>query len=244
MSEKRHNLGHAMGNAARRQSRPVDQDHRNPEASGGIQFRPRTGAAGILGDYEVHTAGFQKFPVALLRERAARDHRLGVRQRQPALRRIDQPQNVVMPGLRGEGRQVLATDGKEDASGFLGQSRDSSGEVGDMSPVIAFACLPRRALIGAKRRIRVCTGGNCIPAHLGREGMGRIHHMGYAFGAQICGKAIGTTETADAGRQGLFHGGVGAPGIGKDGINALGREVAGKLACLTGAAEKKDACHG
>ena len=244
MSEKGHNLGHAPRDASGRQAWPVDQDHRHPEATRGVEFRPCAGATGVFGNDEIDTSGFQKLPVALLAERATRDDRLGIRQRQLALRRVDEPEDVTVPGLRGESAKVLATDGKEDAGGFLWQSRDGSGEVGDVGPVVVVACLPRRALIGAKRRSRVFASRNRVPTHLCCEGMGRIHYMGYVFGPKKGGKALRAAETADARRQGLFDGCVGAPGIGKDRIHPVGGKVAGELARLAGAAEKKDACHG
>lgn len=244
MSEKRHDLFDAARGEARRQHRTVDQDDRQAQRARRVELRPRACAAGVLGDDEVDAVAGQKFPVGSLGEGAARDDGRGIGQGQGDIGRIDEPEQIMVLRLDGEGAQALPADGKEDPRRCDRKGLDGRVHVGHMAPGVAEAGDPRRALEGGKRDAGRPAGGNRVPAHLRCERMGRVDHMGDPFGAQIAHQPLHAAEAADPGRQRLRPRRIGAPGIGKDRVGPRGGKGAGKPAGLGRAAEKKDARHG
>lgn len=244
MSEEGHHLIEAVRDPAGRQRRPVDQDHRKPQRPRRVELGPRSRAAGILGHDDLDVMGAKKRRISGLGERAAGDDDRSLGNGQGMLWRIDQPQKVVMLRLCREGRQILPADRQEDPRRCIRQFRRGGGHVAHMSPVVAGAGGPGRALEGAKRHACGATCGDGIPAHLHRKGMGRIDHMGDILVPQVALKALSPAEAADSCRQGLRHWRLGAAGIGKHGVDSRGGERVGELARLGRAAEKKDAGHG
>jgi len=244
MREERQNLVHATGEPARRDGRPVDQDDRQAKRAGGVELGPRSGSARILRYDHVDPVGGQELPVARRREGTACHDDGGIGQGQISFGRVDQPEQVMMLRLDGKGAEVLSADRKKDPRARIGQGFGGRVRVGHMAPVVAVARDPWRTLVSAKRHADRIAGGDGIPAHLRRERMSGVDHMGDPFAAQIAHQPLDAAEAADPRRQGLRDRRTGAPGVGKDGIGPDGSKRTGKLACLGRAAKKKDARHG
>ena len=235
---------HVMDNQSCWHGGTVDHDDRQAEHPRGIQFGPRAAAAGVLGDNQLDATGFQQFQIIGLGKGAARDDMLGPRQGHRADRRIDKPQQILMPGLGGEGRQILPSNCQKDAGRLLGKRRNGGGYVGDMGPGIGLVWRPGRAFKGAKRNVGQLGGGDGITAHSRGKGMGCVDQMRDVFEAKIIGKPGNAAKAADPRRQGLLHRIVGASGIGKNRVEPLGCQLAGQGRGFGRAAQKKDSCHG
>lgn len=244
MTKECKNLVHVMRDTARWQDRSVDQDHGQAKCAGRVELRARAGSAGILRDDEIDPVLDQERPVLVLAERSTRDHRLGIPKGKGQVRRIDQPQKIVVLRLDGERAEILPPDGKEDTRGRLRKRIGGRSEGWNMRPLVPQAGAPGCALEGAKRDVRDLAGDQGVAADFGREGMCRIDDMGNALRAQVAGKAVGATKSSDPGWQGLPDRRRGAPGIGKARIHTTIGKAGRKLACLAGSAQKKDTRHG
>lgn len=244
MREPAHHLGYRGGHASVGQGGPVDHHDGQAKPARGDQLRLGPCPARVLGDDPADAMVGQKGQIADLIERAARDHRLCIRQGQRAVGRIDEAQKVVVLRLRGEGGKRLLADGKEDARRRVGQGRDGGVDAGHTAPVVPWPRPPRRAFEGDQRHAGFGGGVDGIPAHPRGEGMGGVNQMGDAFGAKVIRQPRDTAEPADPRRQGLRDGRAGAPGIGKDRVRARPGQRAGKGGGFAGASEKKDARHG
>ena len=243
-AEPRHHLADGPGGPAVGQRRPVDHHDGQAKPARGDQLRLGPCPARVLGDDPADAMVGQKGQIGGLIKRAARDHRLCIRQRQRAVGRIDEAQKVMVLRLRGEGGKRLLADGKENPRGGIGQGRDGGVDAGHAAPVVPRPRSPWRAFEGDQRHAGFggCVDG--IPAHPRREGMGGVDQMGDALGAQIVHQPGDTAEPADPRRQGLRDGRAGAPGIGKDRVRVRPGQRAGKGGGFAGAPEKKDARHG
>ncbi len=244
MSEECHNLFDASRDPAGWQSGPVDQDHRQAKRARRIELGPRSRAPGVFGHDELDAMGRKKRCVPGLGERAAGDDDFGVRQGQNTLGRIDEAKQIAVLRPGGEGLQVLSADGKENPCRRVGQRGDRRRDIGHGTPVVAAAGLPRRTLEAAERHARRVASLDCIPAHPGGKGMGRIDHVSDAFVPQVAHKPRDAAEAADPRRHRLCDRCLRAPGIGKHSVDPGRGERPGKLARLGRAAEKKDARHG
>ena len=239
-----HDLGRAAGDGAWGNGGAVDQDHRKGKRAGGGQLGFGPGASGVLGDDHVDAVVGQKCKVAFGGEGASCDDRFGLRQGQHFTRRVNEAQEIVVLRGLGEGRKVLATDGKEDAAWGRADCGDGGFKVGDMGPVVALVRRPRRAFEGDEGRVGFGAGGDGIRAHLRGERVGRVDHMGDGFGFEIGFQALDPAKTSDADRKGLGDRGFGATGVGIDGIQPRLSQGAGHLRSFGRSAQKKDARHG
>ena len=244
MREPAHHLGYRGGHASVGQGGPVDHHHGQAKLARGDQLRLGPCPARILGDNPADAMVGQKRQIAGLIEWAARDHRPCIRQRQRAIRRIDEAQKVMVLRLSGEGGKRLLADGKEDARGGVRQCCDGGVDAGHAAPVVPRPRSPWRAFEGDQRHAGFggCVDG--IPAHPRREGMGGVDQMGNTLGTKIVHQSRDAAKAADPRRQGLRDGRAGAPGIGKDRVRARFGQRAGKGGGFAGAPEKKDARHG
>lgn len=244
MSEERHHLFDCLRDGAAWQARPVDQDDRKPKRARGVELCPRAGAARVLGDHHVDAMSAQERNVALDVERAAGDDGGGVRQRQVALGRIDEPQEVVVFRAPRERREVLPADGQENAGGPRRQRARRSRKIGNMGPAVAVPRRPGRALISAERDPGLRASLDRVSAHSRGERMGGIDDMGYPFGPEKADKAGYAAKAADPCRQRLGHRRAGPAGVGKDRVDPRCGKMPGQQARFGGAAQKKDARHG
>lgn len=238
-----HRCLHRRDHLPLRQPRPVDHQDRQAEGSGSGDLGNRALATGVLGDDQPGLVLAQKRGIAGHIERPARHDHLGLRQGQRTGRRIDKAQKVVMLRLGGEGVQMLPPDGKEHAARRAGKGRNGGGNVGYMVPMVTFARHPRGAFQREKRCFGRGAGGNGIAAHLGRERVGGVDHMGDFFGLEIGAKALHAAKAADPHRDRLVQGCVRPACVGIDAGQARLGDGARQKARLGGAAEKKDACH-
>ncbi len=244
MGEPVHDRFGAGKQGSRRKNGPVDQYDRNPEDSSRFQLCLGPGATGVLGDHMGDAMLPQKGKIAFCSEGATRDDGTGIRQRQDILRRIDQPQKIVMMGLRGEGLKVLFADRQKDTRRTHGQGIDGGINVRDMVPVITWARAPARPFEAAKRRAGLQGGGNGVAAHPRRKGMGGIDDVGDPLAAEIFDQPFDPAKAADARRQRLRNRAFRSAGIGEYRVNPCAGQRPRQLRGFGGAAQKKDASHG
>lgn len=242
--QPRHDIGHAARRLAGRQVRAVDQDHGKAKRAGGGQFRIRAAAACVLGDDMGDGVLAHQGFVGLHREGAFGEDHGRIGQGKRGFGRIDEAQKVVVLRFGGEGVEGLLADGEEDAGRGVGQGRDSGFGRGDMGPAVALCRRPSGAFEGEERGSGFGAGGEGITAHLRGKGVGGVDHMGDGIAADVSGEAFGTAKAADAGGQGLGHGGIGAACVGENRVDALAGEFGGEAGGFRRAAEKKDARHG
>ena len=221
----------------------VDQDHGQAQGTRRIQFSPRAHTARVLDDDVGYAVRLHQVKIALQRKGTARDQRGGVGQGQSG-GLVNKPQKVMMLRLYGEIFQRLATDGQENPCRIIGQGRNSARHIGHALPRVALRRLPRRAFKGQQRGLGDGCGLNRVPAHLGREGVGRVNQMGDGFLAQIAHQARHPAKAANALGQGLAQGGFGASGIRENRVNALIGHNFRQFGSLGRAAKQKDAGHG
>lgn len=243
MTQPAHHALHVVKHPPRRQRGPGDQDHRQAQGTGGIQFRACAAAACVLGDDMADAMTLHQGKIAVQGKRAARDDGLGIGQRQ-GIRRIDKPQQVMMLRFCGKEAKLLFANGKKDPRGGVGQGDDGGLHIGHLVPVVVRPRDPWRALKARQRQAKGGTGRKGVAAHPGGEGVGCIHDMGDPIVHKIGLQPLDPAKSTNTGRQWLRHRGFGAPGIGKDAVHLGLCEATGKRACLGGAAQKKDAVHG
>lgn len=228
--------------ATRRQGWSVDHNNRHAQRAGGVEFGRSPRAACVFGDDMGDFVAAQQGGIACDIKGAARDNDGGIRQGL-ACGRIDQPQQVMVLRLGGEGIKGLLSNRQEYPRRRVGQGGNRACDIRHMDPVIAAGDLPRRALQGQQLHTAGKAGINRVPAHLRGKGVGCIDNMGDTVGAQVIAQTRHAAKTADAGGQGLGHGVCGATRIGKHGVYALCCKGGGKLTCLSGSAQEEGA-HG
>ncbi len=244
MSEPVENLRHAAAHPPGGNPGPVDEDHRQPEGTRGVELGPRGLAARILGNNEVDTVLAHQREIVRQGERAARYQYLGVGQGQRGGRFVDKPQQIEVLRLVGKGGEILAADGEEYARGGLGQGGNRRSNIGDQGPRVAGGGDPRRAFQGAQRNARFAARSHGVGAHLRGKRMGCVDHVGDAGFAQIIDQARNAAEAADPCRQRLRARHPGPSSVGERRVGTGVGKRAGELGRLGGAAEKKDAGHG
>jgi len=242
MTQPRQHLWHRCHDLPRRQGWSVDHNDRKAQGTGGQYFGRSAGAACVFGDDVGDAVGLQQGRIMRHIKGAARDDCGGVRQGQRG-RWIYQPQQVMVLGFGGKGREGLLADGEEHPPGRIGQGDDGGRNIGNMGPVITCLSLPRRAFQGEELHAAGKAGRNGISAHLCCKGVGGVDDMGDVVGLHIFTQARHAAKAADAGRQGLGHRVGRAPGIGKHGVDADGREGGGEVAGF-GRAAQEEGAHG
>lgn len=236
------NVTDTGGTAARGQGGAVYQNNGQVQRAGGRELGRSPRTAGIFGHDMSDRMIAQQRRIARHIKGTTRDNGRGLRQRDGT--GIDKPQQVMMLRLAGKGLQMLSADGQKHAGGCGGQRLHSCIDIRHMGPVVTGLRLPRRALQRDQRGAGLGAGGMGIAAHLSSKGMGGIHHMGDAVIVDILHQPRHAAKAADPRGQGLRHGRIGAPRIGKDRIMSRLAKGAGKLAGFGRAAEQEDACHG
>lgn len=243
MTQPIQNLRDRSHRLSRGQTGPVDQNHRQAKPARGNQFGLGAGAARILGYDMRDVMGTQQGLVAFGREWAARDHGLRIRQGQGAFGRIDQPQQIMVLRLGGEGCKMLLADRQKHPGGQIGQGGDGGFQIGHMLPMVPGTCLPGRTFQPQKRYFRLYAGGNRIFAHPGGKGMRGVDHMADRLGAQIVDQPGHTAKPADPRWQRLGDGGCGSACIGKHRIEPGRVHRTRQLACFGRAAQDEESRH-
>ncbi len=210
----------------------------------GDQFCLGAHAARVLGNDMTNGMVAQKGDVAVNCEGAGVNHRLGMRQGQRPFGRIDQPQQVMVLGFGGKSGQPLLANRQKHPRGGFWQSRDSGYGIGNMGPTVPGLCDPRGTLEHQKRNAGHLAGRYRIQAHLGGKGVGGVDHSADALGLQIVQQPFHSAKAANAGRQGLRFGRIGAPGVGEYRVQPRLGAGSGQLAGFGRTAKDQDACHG
>ncbi|GCC47473.1 hypothetical protein chiPu_0031774, partial [Chiloscyllium punctatum] len=207
--------------------RPRDHDDGKVERACGVDLGAGAGSAGIAGDDPFDIARAHHLELGLEREGSARDDDVRIGQWQRLLGRIDKSQRIGLLRQGTERRDMLAADCEKYIGTTLRQGRDRGCDVRDLDPAVAGGPLPGRAFEREQRCRGLRAGGDRVAAHLGREGVRRVDHMGDAFTTQIIGKAADAAEAADAGRQRLLGRRVGAAAIGIDRVDPRAADRSG-----------------
>lgn len=198
MMDPRDHVVDAVGFVAGRNMRSVDHQHRQFQFARGIDFRTRACSAGILRHDQINAMVCQKSAVKGLVKRPARDYDVVIWQGRNSFGRIDKAQQIVM--LRGfrKGRDVGATNRKEDAFGFGINGLHGAFGVSGVGPKVRVGGLPRRTRQGDQRQ--VCTFGcrDGVLADGGGEGVRGVDDVRDVLVLGICRKAVRAAKTADA----------------------------------------------
>jgi len=229
--------------SAWRHGGPVDHYHRNAQRTGGVQFGPRACTARVLGDDQFNFVLFQQRQVTVQIKRPTGDHHVGLCQGHGLFGRIDQTQQIAMPGLGRKESEGLLANRQKHPRRCLGQSLNRALQIDNTAPVIAVTGTPRRALESGQRDLRSRTGGNRVAADLRGKGMGCVHDAGDTLRLQEMRQTLNATKTTHPRRQGLCHRQSGAARIAEQRIGAAFGQCAGQRRCLGGAAKNKGARH-
>ncbi len=214
----------------------------NPSARG-IQLGARARAARILGDDHLDAVFAQQGQFARRREGAAIHDQMMVG---PGRRRggIDEAQQVEM--LRGLGKVAdgLAAKCQEHARRVGAERSDRLFGIRHADPAITGAFHPFGSGQREQRHARPLRRRNRIGADPRGEGVGRVDQMRHAFALQVIGQPLDPAEPADAYRDRLGAGVLGAARIAQHRAYPALRQRGGQRARLGRAAEQKDMAHG
>ena len=117
-----------------------------------------------------------------------------------------------------KGRQVLLSDREENSRTPIREGCNGLLQCGKLGPAITRVGLPSRAFKRTQCNTRVSTGTNRIAAHLRREGVRCINHMGDVLVSQVGHQPLDATKPAHPQGQGLGHGLRRTASIGKHGV--------------------------
>ena len=226
------------------QRRPIDHDDRQPQVARGNQFSLRTDAARILAYEQVDTFRLQQRAVGLFCERTAINDEPVVGQRDGVVGVIDETQQIMMLGLRGERGNVHPPQRQHDAARLAGQRRHCAGDVGYAVPPVALPDCPTGPGQRDVRDARLPCGGDGVGAHLRSEGVRRVDQMSDAHVPEVGGEPWDAAETADAHRNRLHLGHLHATGIAERRADATFRQRGRQRARFGRTAEDQDVRHG
>ena len=223
--------------------RPINHEDRDTKVAGCVQLGAGAIATGVFGDDDFNIFYYHKVAVGRESEGPSADNSCDIQKGQFA-GLVDEAQKVVMLRFCGEWFKVLPTDREENAGWGVGQGGDSSLDGGDVAPNVAFDRGPWQAVQGNQGGFGGVAGGDGVKAHHGGEGVGGVDDMGDLVGFQVVDQAVNTAETADALRQWLRGGGIGAAGVGIGGVDFGVGQGFGEQVRLGCAAKQQDAHHG
>ncbi len=225
-----------------RQAGPVDHQDWHAQRPRGVQLGARAGAAGVFRNHQFGGVAFHQRKIALNRERPARDDNIGVWQRH-IVRFVNQPQQIVMLGLRGKILQVHPAHSQKDAPSGACQCCNGRRNVRNMLPAVVVLRNPGRS--GQRNQRNTCgfAGGDGIPAHLRGKGMRCVHDMRDRVVADIAVQSVGPSEPADAHRQRLRARIVHTPGVRVDCAHPPFGKAAGQCIGFGRAAKKQEVGH-
>ena len=252
MTEPTHHFRDAFDFFSRRNQRTPHHHDRQTEFARGLDLGVGRIATGVFGYHDVDAMLHQHRAVAFEIERSARHDHLSFAQRQRRTRRIDQPQQIMMPRMSGKSIEVLSPDTEEYPARHGAEHFGRRSDVIDFDPVIAGHALPRHALERQQRHFGQRAGGGGMRTHLRRERMGRIDDAFDLFGAKIVDQSFYAAKAADTPRDRRRRRVFSAAGVGQDRIDPrvpgdLGHQPVG----IGGAAEDQNpqsygrgGCHG
>ena len=183
-----------------------DHDDRQLKRTRGGDLAVGRRTAGVFGNDDINAMGFEQALFSFHVERAAieNDRRAGgqfVRRN-----RIDAANDVAMPGISRERRDLLPADGEEHAARRIAQRRHGPGHRGNARPAVALDLLPAEPFEpeerNARRRARRAGIGGNPPC----EGMGRIDQQVDGLRRKIGLEPRRAAEAAGAHRHGLRRG--------------------------------------
>lgn len=235
-----HNLLLRLQNAAPGQGGAVHHDDGQLQRARGIQFRTRTNAAGVFGDDHVDGVALQQRAIPGQVKGTGGDFKRVVGQGNWGFGLVHKAQKIVM--LRGFGEKiyVLFANRKKDTTRLVSKCGQHAGVIRDMLPGIPFTRLPGRAFKADQWRVGLGNRHERIARHLRSERMGRINDMGDLFRMDVINQTADTSKAAHTGWQGLAARGIGASGVGKDGICTAFRQMARQARGFGRPAQKKD----
>lgn len=225
---------------ARWQIRARDHDDGQVKCARGLQFRDGTATPGILRNDQLNTMLSHQRGVSGDVKWTARDDDAVVRHRWRRYRLIDQPENVVVLRLRGELRQMHASDGQQDPLRRSVERIYGSRNIGDRLPAIRVRRLPGGTGQRDQRHARSFAGRDGVAAHLFGERMRRIDDMRNPIFSEEGDQAIDTAEATDAMLNGLRARAFDAPGVGQRRFDVALGDGLRKSTCLYGAAQDQE----
>lgn len=244
MTEPGHHIFGPIDLRALGKGRTLDHQHRQAEPARGDQLGLGARAARILAYDEIDGVILHQAAISFHGKGSAVDDQAVVRQGRRLSRRIDEPQEVMVLRLHGEGLNVHPAQRQHDAPAWPAKQIDRTLDVAGAKPAIAGNRLPGGPGQGDMRNARSPGGFNRMGAHLGRKGVGRIHEVGDVVAAQVLDQASNPAEAADTGLHRLGLRRLRSAGIAERGLNSLCREQARQRACLRRAAQEENIRHG
>ncbi len=243
MTKKAQYLAEAFGAWSIGQLRPGDHDDGKAELTRGFDLGECAGPSGIASDYPFDIPRTQEIAIALEGEGTARNNDAGVRQRQRRIGRIRKAQGVGVLRPCGERPEMPTANREEDAGALFRERHNGRRQILNLDPVVAWRPFPRRALQGDQRDARCGAGRDRVAADLDRKRMGGIDDMADPLLPDVVDEAASPAESADAGRQRLPGGCLGAACIG---VNCVETPLGGSLRKtigVVGSAQDEGACH-
>lgn len=204
MSQPIQHRVHRSDLVSRRQNWTVD--HQNWQAK--LACRQYLGlcpaATGIFGNHEVDIMVLQQSCIRSDRKRPARDYDMVMRQWRRHIGWIDQPQQIPVMRTAAELSQMHAPNGQHYPLFRPRQRRDSCCNIAGVLPIIPGTPAPRRPRQSQQLGCGLSTGRHRIFAHLGRERVRGVNHMGDFMVPEILCQPTNTTKAADPARDRLL----------------------------------------
>lgn len=196
-----------------RQSGSIDHYDRKPQSARGVQFGDSAIPARIFAHHYVNAIVLKKRDVTRNIKRSACDGDRLMRQFQIRARLINEPQNVVMLGLRGKIFDMHAPQREHHSLGISRKRINRIGDALNAGPSVPLRFCPSwtcqccqwdRKRVACVRR---------VGAHLSREWVRRVHNVGDCVVSQVSGQSVRATEATNACRQRLFFRSLHAAGV-------------------------------
>ena len=244
MTEPGHHIFRKVDFHPVRHGGALDHQHRQAELAGCRQLGCSARAARILAYDEINGVVLHQAAISLDGEGAAVDHQAVMRQGRRLSRRIDEPQEVMVLRLRGEGLHMHPPQRQHDAPGWASKHIDCRVNVAGAKPAIAGNRHPGGP--GQHDMRNACNPGGFdrMGTHLGGKGVGRIHEVRDVVVPQVIDQASNPAEATDTGLDRLGLRRLRSAGIAERGLNAFFCEQARQRACLRRAAQEENIRHG
>lgn len=239
MNEPVHHLCHTMSFTSYGCERAVDHQDRDLQVPCSGKFRSGARATRVFGNHEVDAVLCDQSPVCGLGEGTPIHDHTVVGKGGHHLWWIDEAEQVEVLRIWREVGQVHTADSKHHASRRLIECGNSGRDIGDMVPVIARFGTPWGTSQSDQRRVRLSASRHGVPAHLDRERMRRVNHMGDAVLTQIRHEPRDATEAPCALRQRLTNRAIHPACEGDGGLDLCFGKTAAQRGGLGGSAEHK-----
>ena len=208
MSQPVQNLRDARKFSPLRQDGTIDHQHRKAKRPRRVQLGACSDATRVPGHNQLRAMALHQRLVIRFNKGSPGHHHIDIRQGQP-VGFVHKAQQVLMLALSRELLKMHAANGQENALRFTCESVNRCSDIRHMVPCVAGLRHPHLSRQRSQRGPGFTAGFDRIPAHLCREGVGRIHNMGKLVFANEGRKAIGATKSPDSNRHrlraGLLH---------------------------------------